>query len=58
MSFKRTSYGFCGTAYAFSDIRRVEAPATSRHTRRLLRLLPSRPDRVHKLVLREDQGLH
>lgn len=36
----------------------VEAPATSRHTRRLLRLLPSRPDRVHKLVLREDQSLH
>jgi|SRR5471030_1424262 len=34
----------------------VEAlPATSRHTRRLLRLLPSGPDRVNKLVLRENQ---
>jgi hypothetical protein len=34
----------------------VEAlPATSRHTPRLLRLLPSGPDRVHKLVLRENQ---
>lgn len=30
-------------------------PATSRHTRRLLRLLPSGPDRIHKLVLRENQ---
>lgn len=30
-------------------------PATSRHTRRLLRLLPSGPGRVHRLVLREDQ---
>ncbi len=38
----------------------VEAlPATSRHTRRLLRLLPSGSDRVHKLALRENQqGLH
>lgn len=38
----------------------VEAPpATSRHTRRLLRLLPSGPDRVHRVVLREHpRGLH
>ncbi|KHS89951.1 hypothetical protein RC83_04475 [Pectobacterium brasiliense] len=38
----------------------VEAlPATSRHTRLLLRLLPSGPDRIHRLVLRENrQGLH
>ncbi len=36
----------------------VEAPATSRHTSHTLRLLPSGPDRVHELSLREDQGLH
>ena len=30
-------------------------PATSRHTRRPLRLLPSGSGRVHRLVLREDQ---
>lgn len=36
----------------------AEAPATSRHTRRPLWLLPSGPDQVHRLVLREDQGLH
>jgi hypothetical protein len=36
----------------------VEAPATSRHTRHSLWLLPSGSDQVHKLVLREDQGLH
>jgi len=42
----------------FLVARWAETPATSRHTRRLLRLLPSGPDRVHKLVLREDQGLH
>ena len=30
-------------------------PATSRHMSRLLRLLPSRPDRVHRVSLREDQ---
>ena len=41
-----------------ANISWVEAPATSRHTRRLLRLLPSGSDRVHKLVLREDQSLH
>lgn len=59
MTFKRTAYDFFGTGYDFSD-RWVEAPpATSRHTRRSLRLLPSGPDRVHELVLREDQqGLH
>lgn len=58
MDFKRTNYGFIGTGYAFNNIRRVEAPATSRHTSHLLRLLPSGPDRVHKLLLREDQSLH
>ncbi len=42
----------------FEDIRWVEAPATSRHTRHPLWLLPSGPDQVHELVLREDQGLH
>lgn len=42
----------------FANIKWAETPATSRHTRRLLRLLPSGPDRVHKLVLREDQSLH
>jgi len=31
-------------------------PATSRHTSHTLRLLPSGPDRVHELLLREDQG--
>lgn len=36
----------------------MEAPATSRHTRHPLWLLPSGPDQVHELVLREDQGLH
>lgn len=30
-------------------------PATSRHTRHLPWLLPSGPDRVNKLVLRENQ---
>ncbi|UVK78157.1 MAG: hypothetical protein FKGGLIKP_00811 [Sodalis sp. Fse] len=29
--------------------------ATSHHTRRLLRLLPPRPDRIHKVALREHQ---
>jgi hypothetical protein len=29
--------------------------ATFRHMSRLLRLLPSRPDRVHKVSLRKDQ---
>ena len=34
----------------------VEAlPATSRHTRHLLWLLPSGPDLVNKLALRENQ---
>lgn len=32
------------------------APATSRHTSHSLRLLPSGPDRVHELLLREDQS--
>jgi len=36
----------------------VEAPATSRHTRHSLWLLPSGPDQVYELVLREDQGPH
>lgn len=58
MTFKRTGYVFFGTRYGFSDSRRVEAPATSRHTSHSLRLLPSGPDRVHELLLREDQGLH
>lgn len=58
MSFKRTAYAFNWTLYAFSDMKWVEAPATSRHTRHLLWLLPSGPDQVHKLVLREDQSLH
>ena len=31
-------------------------PATSRHTSHTLRLLPSGPDRVHELLLREDQS--
>ncbi len=31
-------------------------PATSRHTSHSLRLLPSGPDRVHELLLREDQA--
>ncbi len=31
-------------------------PATSRHTSHTLRLLPSGPDRVHELLLREDQA--
>ncbi len=30
-------------------------PAASRHTRHTLWLLPSGPDQVHLLVLREDQ---
>lgn len=41
-----------------ANIRKVEAPATSRHTRHSLWLLPSGSDQVHELVLREDQGLH
>lgn len=49
---------FLGQDMVSATTKRVEAPATSRHTRRLLRLLPSGPDRVHKLVLREDQSLH
>ncbi len=36
----------------------MEAPATSRHTRHSLWLLPSGPDQVYELALREDQGLH
>ncbi len=36
----------------------AETPATSRHTSHSLRLLPSGPDRVHELLLREDQSLH
>lgn len=44
----------------YFTLERAEAPpATSRHTRHLLWLLPSGPDQVHKLVLREDQwSLH
>ncbi|SHO56069.1 hypothetical protein VQ7734_01832 [Vibrio quintilis] len=57
MGFKRTLYGFIRTAYG-SATNWAETPATSRHTRRLLWLLPSGPDQVHKLALREDQGLH
>lgn len=33
-------------------------PATSRHMNRLLWLLPSGPDQVHKVSLREDQWSH
>lgn len=55
MSFKRTSYVFFGTGYTFSDIM-GGTPATSRHTSHSLRLLPSGPDRVHELLLREDQS--
>ena len=40
------------------DIWVATPPATSRHTSRLLRLLPSGPDRVHKVSLREDQWSH
>lgn len=56
--------GFIGTFYVFlgrfmvSSARWVEAPATSRHTRHSLWLLPSGPDQIHELVLREDQGPH
>lgn len=42
----------------FARISWVEAPATSRHTHHPLWLLPSGPDQVHELVLREDQGPH
>lgn len=52
----RRSLQFMRTYIA--GFRRVEAPATSRHTSHSLRLLPSGPDRVHELLLREDQGLH
>lgn len=58
MGFIGTFYGFFGTLYGFSDSRWVEAPATSRHTRHSLWLLPSGPDQIHELVLREDQGPH
>ncbi len=59
MCFKRTGYAFIGTGFAFNNKWVETPPATSRHTHRLLRLLPSGPGRVHKLVLREDQwGLH
>lgn len=34
-----------------------KSPATSAHMSLLLRLLPSGPDRVHKISLREDQRL-
>ena len=44
--------------FMVSATERVEAPATSRHTRHPLWLLPSGPDQVHELVLREDQSLH
>lgn len=56
MTFKRTGYGFFGTGYGCSDILKGGNPATSRHTSHSLRLLPSRPDRVHELLLREDQA--
>ncbi|KFF66343.1 hypothetical protein IV99_08950 [Pectobacterium brasiliense] len=51
------------TSLAMKQLTRAEMvealPATSRHTRLLLRLLPSGPDRIHRLVLRENrQGLH
>jgi len=36
----------------------VAPPATSRHTNPPLWLLPSRPDQVHGLSLREDQWSH
>lgn len=36
----------------------VTPPATSRHMNRLLWLLPSGPDQVHKVSLREDQWSH
>ncbi len=36
----------------------VKAPATSRHTSRPPWLLPSGPDQVNEVLLREDQGLH
>ncbi len=55
MDFKRTDYGFIGTGYRFNDIK-GGTPATSRHTSHTLRLLPSGPDRVHELLLREDQS--
>lgn len=42
----------------FANDKWAETPATSRHTSHSLRLLPSGPDRVHELLLREDQGLH
>ncbi len=59
MGFKRTDYGFIGTGFGFNHKRAEAPPATSRHTRHLLWLLPSGPDQVHKLVLREDQwSLH
>ncbi len=44
--------------FMVSATRWVEAPATSRHTRHSLWLLPSGPDQVYELVLREDQGPH
>lgn len=56
MTFKRTGYGFFGTGYDFSDRRLGGDPATSRHTSHPLRLLPSGSDRVHELLLREDQA--
>lgn len=34
-----------------------QTPATSRHMSHLVRLLPSGPDRVPKLSLRENQSL-
>lgn len=55
MGFKRTPYGVFRTLYAFSDTK-GGTPATSRHTSHTLRLLPSGPDRVHELLLREDQS--
>lgn len=51
---------FCSGKVILARARWVEAPkATSRHTRRLVELLPSGPDSVTKLVLREHlRGLH
>lgn len=57
MGFIGTFYGFLGR-FMVSATRWVEAPATSRHTRHSLWLLPSGPDQIHELVLREDQGPH
>lgn len=51
----KTNWFFGSTKLKILNDWVVVLPATSRHTSHSLWLLPSGPDQVHELLLREDQ---